>query len=122
MFTRLLAGLVYTGIAPKSFYGDPSCPNRHYDGTPVDVVAGAIAGIASAQRRGIGLYHAVNPHWDDSVSLDSFLDWIQDAGYPLKRIPNYTQWWAFGSTSHSTALPACRYRAWHSQTLTASSA
>ena len=103
MFTRLLAGLVYTGVAPESFYSDPSCPNRHYDGTPVDVMAGAIAGIASAQRRGIGLYHAVNPHWEDNVSLDSFLDWIQDAGYPLKRIPDYMQW--SGTLSHIALWP-----------------
>ena len=66
---------------------------------PVDFVAEAVAGIASTQRRGINLYHVVNPHWDDSVSLDSFLGWIQNAGYPLKRIPNYAQWWADRNTS-----------------------
>ena len=32
MFTRLLASLVYTGIAPQSFYKDPNGPDRHYDG------------------------------------------------------------------------------------------
>ena len=32
MFTRLLASLVYTGVAPQSFYRDPSGPDRHYDG------------------------------------------------------------------------------------------
>ena len=94
MFTRLLASLVYTGFAPQSFYRDPSGPDRHYDGMPVDFVAEAVAGIASAQRRGIDLYHVVNPHWDDNVSLDSFLDWLQNAGYPLKRIPDYAQWCA----------------------------
>ena len=31
-FTRLLASLVYTGIAPESFYKDPNGPDRHYDG------------------------------------------------------------------------------------------
>ncbi len=61
---------------------------------PVDFVAESIAGIASAQRRGCGLYHTVNPHWDDNISLDTFLDWIETTGYPLKRIPNYTQWCA----------------------------
>ena len=60
---------------------------------PVDYVAEGIAGVASAQRRGIGLYHMVNPHWDDDVSLDSFLGWIQNAGYTLQRIPNYAQWY-----------------------------
>ena len=61
---------------------------------PVDFVAEGIAGVASAQRTGCGLYHVVNPHWEDNVSLDSFLDWIQNAGYLLKRIPDYTQWCA----------------------------
>ena len=92
MFTRLLASLVYTGLAPQSFYRDPSGRNRHYDGMPVEFVAEAVAGIASTQRRGIDLYHVVNPHWDDNVSLDSFLDWLQNAGYTLKRIPDYAQW------------------------------
>ena len=64
-------------------------------------MAEGIAGVASAQRRGIGLYHVVNPHWDDNVSLDSFLRWIQNAGYTLQRIPDYAQWYgaALGITS-----------------------
>ena len=59
---------------------------------PVDFVAEGIAGVASAQRTGCGLYHVVNPHWDDNVSLDTFLGWIQNAGYPLKQISDYSQW------------------------------
>ncbi len=31
-FTRLLAGVVYTRLAPASFYKDPSGPDRHFDG------------------------------------------------------------------------------------------
>jgi len=31
-FTRLLAGIAYTRLAPASFYKDPSGPNRHFDG------------------------------------------------------------------------------------------
>ena len=31
-FTRLLAGITYTGLAPASFYKDPSGPDRHFDG------------------------------------------------------------------------------------------
>ena len=30
-FTRLMASMVYTGIAPASFYA-PSCRERHFDG------------------------------------------------------------------------------------------
>lgn len=32
MFTRLLASLVYTRLAPQSFYKEPNGPDRHYDG------------------------------------------------------------------------------------------
>ena len=31
-FTRLLAGIAYTRLAPASFYKDPSGPDRHFDG------------------------------------------------------------------------------------------
>ena len=31
-FTRLLAGLCYTGVRPASFYTDPSGPAAHFDG------------------------------------------------------------------------------------------
>ncbi len=32
LFTRLLAGVVYTGLAPASFYEDPRSPHAHFDG------------------------------------------------------------------------------------------
>ena len=62
-FTRLLASLTYTGVAPASFYAEPDGPDRHYDGMPVDYVAESIIGISSAQRSGLANYHMVNPHW-----------------------------------------------------------
>ena len=31
-FTRLLAGVDFTGLAPASFYQDPNGPDRHFDG------------------------------------------------------------------------------------------
>lgn len=31
-FTRLLAGIVFTRLAPASFYKEPSGPDRHFDG------------------------------------------------------------------------------------------
>ena len=31
-FTRLLAGVEFTGLAPASFYQDPNGPDRHFDG------------------------------------------------------------------------------------------
>ncbi len=58
----------------------------------MDIVAEGIAGIASAQRSGLGLYHMVNPHHDDGVSLDTIVRWVQSAGYPLRFIDDYDQW------------------------------
>ena len=82
-----LCALLHDATASRPDLDPPGFCRR-----PVDFVAEAIAGISSAQRRGIGLYHVVNPHWNDNVSLDSFLGWVEACGYPLKRIPDYTQW------------------------------
>jgi fatty acid CoA ligase FadD9 len=99
-FTRLLAGIVYTGIAPKSFYA-PNTPDkrRHYDGTPVDIVARSIA-VPSVERRepgrdgqgGYETFHVVNPH-HDGISLDVIVHWVTTAGYPVQRITNYDEWY-----------------------------
>ena len=79
-FTRLLCGVAYTGIAPPSFYTTPNGSRPHFDGTPVDVVAGVIAGTVTRERSGVATYHVVNPHYSDGVSLDSIVSWLASAG------------------------------------------
>ena len=32
LFTRLLAGVIHTGLAPASFYEDACSPHAHFDG------------------------------------------------------------------------------------------
>lgn len=96
-FTRLLAGLVYTGIAPRSFYAEDA-PDRvkHYDGEPADVVARSIASCAVhrlAQQPSFETYHVVNPHHLDGISLDVIVSWVRSAGYPLERLADYGQWY-----------------------------
>jgi fatty acid CoA ligase FadD9 len=89
--TRLLRGLLATGIAPRSFYRG-ELKQRHFDGIAVDVVAAALAAIAleaSSDHRG---YHVSNARWDDGVSLDSFVGWIGTAGHALVRIDDYAAW------------------------------
>lgn len=81
-FTRLLCGILYTGIAPRTFYTAPY-GEEHFDGMPIDFVSGVIAATASAERGGFGTYHVVNPHWHDGVSLDRIVDWVQSAGYKV---------------------------------------
>ncbi|MBL7499059.1 thioester reductase domain-containing protein [Frankia sp. CNm7] len=95
VFTRLLTSIVLTGLAPASFYplGDTGAPGcAHYDGLPVDFVAAAIVGISAQSHGGFRNYHALNHHSDDGISLDTFVDWIVDAGYPVERVPDYATW------------------------------
>jgi fatty acid CoA ligase FadD9 len=91
MLTRLLQSLVVTGVAPRSFYA-ATIARRHFDGLPVDVVARDIAAVALATREGYATYHVVDGHLDDGASLDTFVDWVQRAGYPLRRIDDYAVW------------------------------
>lgn len=98
--TRLWCGLVDTGLAPGSFYVG-GAGGRHFDGNPVDFVAGSIAGIAADRRTGDGAaqsaghatYHVVNPHWDDGISLDVIVDWIRSGGYRIDRIVDHARWY-----------------------------
>lgn len=96
MFARLLVSIIRTGLAPYSFYplnADGSRMSAHYDGIPVDVVAASIAG---ANNVGIAYqtFNIENYHKDDGCSLDSFVDWIEESGYPVTRIKDYQAWFA----------------------------
>jgi fatty acid CoA ligase FadD9 len=91
VFTRLLYSIIVTGLAPESFYvGGQGA--AHYDGLPVDFVAGAIAGIGADGEHGLRTFHVLNHHADDGLSLDTFVDWIQAAGYTVERVPDYRDW------------------------------
>jgi fatty acid CoA ligase FadD9 len=95
IFTRLLYSVVVTGLAPKSFYQlapDGSRQGGHYDGLPVDFIAAAIVGIGAKSQRGVRTFHVINHHVDEGMSLDQFVDWIEQAGYPVKRVPNHGEW------------------------------
>jgi fatty acid CoA ligase FadD9 len=95
-FTRLLAGIVYTGLAPKTFYASSAPAHvRHFDGLPVEIVARSIVAPsvireAPAHYR---TYNVVNPHEADGVSLDVVVDWMRTAGYPIERVLDYDEWY-----------------------------
>lgn len=94
MFTRLLLSLVITGIAPYSFYETDGAGNRqraHYDGLPVDFTAEAVVALGGEPRAGYRTYSLVNPH-DDGISLDTFVDWLNEAGYRIDRVDDYGDW------------------------------
>ena len=95
MFTRLMFSVIMTGLAPESFYErepDGRKAKSHYDGLPVDFIAAAIVGSSSKSQRGINTYNVLNQHSDDGVSLDTVVDWIESAGYPVERLPDHGEW------------------------------
>jgi fatty acid CoA ligase FadD9 len=93
-FTRLIFSLLATGIAPRSFYQTDASgqrPRAHYDGLPVDFVAEAITTLGAQNTDGFHSFDVMNPY-DDGISLDTFVDWLTDAGQAIQRIDDYQQW------------------------------
>ncbi|MFI1917106.1 thioester reductase domain-containing protein [Nocardia sp. NPDC020380] len=91
-FSRLFWSILRTGLAPQTFYGSTGAGTRpHYDGLPADFVAEAVSELITDS--GYATFHAANSH-DDGVNLDSFVDWLNAAGHPITRIPDYREWLA----------------------------
>ncbi|MFE6664559.1 carboxylic acid reductase [Streptomyces sp. NPDC057697] len=101
LFTRLLLSLLATGLAPASFYrtGD----RAHYDGLPADFTAEAVTALGARATEGYRTFHVLNPH-DDGISLDTFVDWLIEAGHPIRRIDDHGEWLA-RITAALRALP-----------------
>lgn len=94
VFIRLLFSLITTGLAPRSFYEpgpDGGRARAHYDGLPVDFLAASMADIGEQIHEGYLVFNTINHH-DDGVSLDSLVDWIESAGYPMDRLGSHTEW------------------------------
>jgi fatty acid CoA ligase FadD9 len=94
IFTRTLLSVAATGIAPGSFYELDANGNRqraHYDGLPVDFIAEAIATLGAGVENGYQTYHVANPY-DDGIGFDQYVDWLNEAGYPIQRIADYHDW------------------------------
>ena len=94
MFTRLIFSLLVTGIAPHSFYESDGVGCRawaHFDGLPVDFIAAAITMIGTRVTAGYRSFDVLNPH-DDGVSLDVFVDWLNQAGNNIRRVDDYDEW------------------------------
>jgi fatty acid CoA ligase FadD9 len=94
MFTRMMLSLVASGVAPDSFYqldADGNTQRSHYDGLPVEFIAEAISTLGEQVTQGFETYHVMNPY-DDGISMDTFVDWLIEAGYPIQRIGRYEDW------------------------------
>jgi fatty acid CoA ligase FadD9 len=106
MFTRLLFSLLATGIAPRSFYQTDAAghrPRAHYDGLPVDFIAEAVTTLGKEVTDGFRSFDVMNPY-DDGISLDVFVDWLNLAGQKIERIDDYADWLARFETA-LTGLP-----------------
>ena len=106
MFTRMMLSLVATGVAPGSFYqldADGNPQRAHYDGLPVEFIAEAISTLGANVTDGFETYHVMNPY-DDGISMDTFVDWLVEAGYSITRVPEYASWLERFSTT-LRALP-----------------
>jgi fatty acid CoA ligase FadD9 len=93
-FTRLLLSLLATGIAPGSFYQTDAAGNRaraHYAGLPADLVVEAVTTLGNQVTDGFRCFDVENPH-DDGISLDTFVDWLIDAGHKIQRIGDHNEW------------------------------
>jgi fatty acid CoA ligase FadD9 len=103
VFSRLLLSVAVTGIAPSSFYESDSIggsQRAQFGGLPVDFVAETIATIANevtVASGGFTTFHVTNPY-DHGINLDSIVDWLAEAGYPIVRIPEYAAWFASFNT------------------------
>ncbi|OBK38921.1 non-ribosomal peptide synthetase, partial [Mycobacterium sp. 1165196.3] len=94
MFTRMVHSVVASGVAPRSFYALDADGNRqraHFDALPVEFVAEAIATLGAQVMDGFETYHVMNPH-DDGIGLDEYVDWLIEAGYPIERVDDFTEW------------------------------
>jgi len=92
--TRMVLSVLATGIAPRSFYRPDDTGGRqraHFDGLPVDFVAEAIMTLSGQVTAGVHTYHVMNPH-DDGIGLDEYVDWLMDAGYRIRRIDDFDDW------------------------------
>jgi len=105
-FTRLVLSLLETGIAPWSFYQVDTAgirPRAHYDGLPAEFVAESVTTLGAQTTEGFRSFDVMNPH-DDGISLDTFVDWLVDAGHDIARIDGYDDWLARFETALK-ALP-----------------
>jgi fatty acid CoA ligase FadD9 len=91
-FARLVYGIVKTGVAPHSFYAEGYRGRRHYDAVSVDLAARTMVEICRSTADDFRIYHVSNSNWDDDVSLDTIVDWIESAGHRLQRL-DYRSWY-----------------------------
>ncbi len=91
--TRLLASIVTTGLAPRSFFADSFVGSRALHAVPVDQAAAVIAAIALDLRREPRLFHVTRSH-GPGLTLDDIVGILERAGRVRMRVSRYGDWFA----------------------------
>ena len=89
MFTRMMPEPGRHGCGTRLVLRAGRGGNRqraHFDGLPVEFIADAISTLGANVVDGFETYHVMNPY-DDGISMDTFVDWLIEAGYPIIRVP-----------------------------------
>ena len=66
----------------------------------MDVVARCVVGVDNIQGE-YRTYNIKNFHYNDGISLDTFVDCIEAAGYTVARITDYNEWFRVFESAHS---------------------
>ena len=61
------------------------------DSEPFSADNGLLSGVTTLGAEGYRSYDVMNPH-DDGISLDVFVDWLNEAGHDIRRIDDYDEW------------------------------
>jgi hypothetical protein len=67
------------------------CLSEHFVALPVEFIADAISTLGANVVEGFETYHVMNPY-DDGIGMDTYVDWLIEAGYPIARVPGYAAW------------------------------
>jgi fatty acid CoA ligase FadD9 len=104
VFTLMLLAVVRSGSAPESFYD--RADRAYFPALPADYVANALAALTLRPTRGYQTYHVVSADSEQDASLDTFVDWIGSAGYPVQRVRDQSQWFEqIRAPMHGFVLP-----------------
>lgn len=93
MFSRLLFSVIKTGVAPQSFYKtNRETPAKvPYDGIPVNVISESVTGVGQFYGSDYTVFNIENFLSHRSNNLDSFMDRIKAAGYPVEKL-KHAEW------------------------------
>jgi thioester reductase-like protein len=74
-----------------------------FDGLPADCTAEAMTTLGGHATEGYQTFNVLNPH-EDGISLDTFVDWPNDAGHPLRACVRWLPVWLPWTEAETTGV------------------